>query len=387
MNDKTEQSGAPDEGIEKLSQDLFEMAHRNQAMFAELLKASGGAGGPSMDPLNVSESLSDATRQLMMDPGKLMEANVNLWQQHMKLWQQASEKLVGNEAAEPVAAPDRGDRRFKHPDWEENPLFDFIKQSYLITARWLVDTMSGVEGVDEKTAQKVEFYTRQFADAFSPSNFIWTNPEVLRETLDTHGENLVKGLENFQRDLEKGGGALQITMSDSDAFRLGENIATTPGKVVFQNELFQLIQYQPTTAEVYQKPLLIFPPWINKYYILDLTPEKSFVRWAVDRGYTVFVVSWVNPDERLAEKGFDDYLAEGVIAAVDAVELATGNGRFRRSDTVSAEPCSAPHWRIWPPMATIASVPRHFSQHRWIFPRQVTSRCSWTRSSSTTSTR
>ena len=309
--------------VTKLSQDLFELAHRSQEMFTELMKRTGGNGGPTMDPLNVSESMADATRRLWMDPGRLMEANLKLWQQHMQLWQHASEKLVSG-SAEPVAEPEKGDRRFRHPDWQENPLFDFIKQSYLITANWLVDTMSSVEGLDQKTAQKVEFYTQQFADAFSPSNFIWTNPEVLRETLETHGDNLVKGLENFRRDLERGEGALKITMTDHDAFRIGENIATTPGKVIFQNELIQVLQYQPTTAEVYQRPLLIVPPWINKYYILDLTPEKSFIRWAVDRGYTVFVVSWVNPDERLAEKTFGDYMQEGILAAVDAVEGATG---------------------------------------------------------------
>lgn len=324
MTDESKSEGASADQAEQLSHDLFEMAHRSQAMFEELLKASAGAGGPNLDPLNVSESMSDAARQLWMDPGKLMEANFNLWQEHMKLWQQASGQLLGQVPATPVAEPERGDRRFRHPDWEANPLFDFIKQSYLITARWLVDTMSGIDGVDEATAHKVEFYTRQFADAFSPSNFIWTNPEVLRETIDTHGQNLMQGLENFRRDLDKGGGQLQITMSDPDAFRLGDNIATTPGKVVFQNDLLQLIQYQPTTAEVYQRPLLIVPPWINKYYILDLTPEKSFVRWAVDRGYTVFVVSWVNPNEELARKTFADYLQEGIVAAADAVELATG---------------------------------------------------------------
>ncbi|MFQ5610211.1 MAG: class I poly(R)-hydroxyalkanoic acid synthase, partial [Woeseiaceae bacterium] len=260
MSEDVKQSDAPDADMEKLSKDLFDMAQHNQAMFTDMLKAFGGAGGPTIDPLNVSESMADATRRLWMDPGKLMEANVNLWQQHMKLWQNASEQLLGNKSVEPVIEPEPDDRRFRDPDWESNPLFDFIKQSYLITSRWLADTMADVEGVDEKTAQKVSFYTRQFADAFSPSNFIWTNPEVLRETLETRGENLVKGLENFRRDLEKGGGKLQMTMTDSDAFELGESIATTPGKVVFQNDLIQLIQYQPTTAEVYQRPLLIFPP-------------------------------------------------------------------------------------------------------------------------------
>ncbi|MGI9344567.1 MAG: PHA/PHB synthase family protein, partial [Gammaproteobacteria bacterium] len=322
MNDKTDQAQANTDGMEKLSKDLFDIAQRNQEMFAQMLQASAG-GAQSLDPLNVSEPMTEAAQKLWMDPEKMMQANLELWQQHMKLWQNASGQLAGGDSA-PVVEPERGDRRFKHPDWEENPLFDFIKQSYLITARWLVDTMSGVDGVDENTARKVEFYTRQFADAFSPSNFIWTNPEVLRETLETNGQNLMQGLENFRRDLEKGGGNLQITMTDPDAFRLGENIATSPGKVVFQNDLIQLLQFQPTTAEVYERPLVIFPPWINKYYILDLTPEKSFIRWAVDRGYTVFVVSWVNPDAKLAEKTFDDYLQEGVIGAIDAVEQATG---------------------------------------------------------------
>ncbi len=253
MNDE-KKTDRPKADVTKLSHDLFELAHRSQAMFAELLKASGRNGGPSMDPLNVAQSMTDATKQLWMDPGKLMEANLSLWQRHMELWRHASERLV-NGRGKPIVEPDRGDRRFRHPDWEENPLFDFIKQSYLITAKWLVDTMSGLEGLDDKTARKVEFYTRQFADAFSPSNFIWTNPEVLRETLETNGENLLRGLDNFRRDLEQGEGALKITMTDPDAFKLGENIATTPGKVVFQNELMQLIQYSPTTAEVYQRPL------------------------------------------------------------------------------------------------------------------------------------
>jgi polyhydroxyalkanoate synthase len=320
MNNESRTNG-PD--VERLSRDLFELAQRSQGMYQELLKSSQGMGSTNLDPLNVSQSMAEAGQRLWMDPGRLMEANVSLWQQHMRLWQQASAQLSGAAQA-PVASPEPGDRRFQHPDWNENPLFDFIKQSYLITARWLVDTMSDIEGLDDRAAHKVEFYTRQFADAFSPSNFIWTNPEVLRETLESNGQNLVQGLKNFQRDVEKGGGALQITMSDSEAFRLGENIATTPGKVVFQNDLIQLIQYQPTTAETWRMPLLMVPPWINKYYILDLGPEKSFIRWAVDRGYTVFVVSWVNPDEELAEKTFADYMDEGILAAVEAVEKASG---------------------------------------------------------------
>ena len=184
--------------------------------------------------------------------------------------------------------------------------------------------VGGVEGLDPKTAQKVDFYTRQFVDAMSPSNFLLTNPEVLRRTAETGGENLLKGLSHLLADLERGKGKLRISMTDDSKFRVGENIAVTPGKVVYQNDLMQLIQYAPTTEKVLKRPLLIFPPWINKFYILDLRPRNSFVRWAVDQGHTVFVVSWVNPDETLAEKGFEDYMREGVYAALDAIEQATG---------------------------------------------------------------
>jgi polyhydroxyalkanoate synthase len=276
-----------------------------------------------LDPLNLTGTLAEAAGRMRFDPARLMQANLELWQQHLKLWQSLAQRMAG-QAAEPVATPERGDRRFRDPEWQSNPLYDFIKQSYLLTSRWLVGTMAAVQGLDERTARKLEFYTRQFADAFAPSNFIWTNPEVLRATLESGGANLVQGFEHFRRDLERGGGQLRVTMTDPAAFELGRNIAVTPGKVVFQNDLLQLIQYAPSTAEVYERPLLIVPPWINKYYILDLTPEKSFVRWAVGQGYTVFMVSWVNPDTRLAEKSFDDYLTEGVLGAVEAVTRATG---------------------------------------------------------------
>jgi polyhydroxyalkanoate synthase len=302
---------------------MQEMANKGQEMFAEFLKMTANPVAQNLDPLNVGDSLKQASRNLWLDPNQLMQANLNLWQQHMQLWQNASTRLMGGEST-PVAEPEKGDRRFRHEDWEQNPLFDFIKQSYLITTRWMIDTLSNIEGMDKQSAQKVEFWTRQLADAFSPSNFVWTNPEVLRATLETKGENLVKGLENFRRDLEAGDGTLQMTTSKSDAFEIGENIATAPGKVIWQNDLVQLIQYAPTTDEVYETPLVIIPPWINKFYILDLTAEKSFIRWAVDRGYTVFVVSWVNPDEQLAEKTFEDYLREGILEVVETVKKATG---------------------------------------------------------------
>jgi polyhydroxyalkanoate synthase len=295
----------------------------SQAMFAELLKPPMAGASQGLDPLNVGPAMQAAATQLMLDPARLMQANVELWQSHMALWQQAA-AAMGGQPTDPVVAPEPGDRRFRHPDWEENPLFSFIKQSYLITSRWLVETMAGVGGLDAQTAKKVEFYTRQFADAFAPTNFPWSNPEVLRETADSQGQNLVRGMENFRRDMDRGSGQLRITMSDPEAFVLGENIATTPGKVVFQNDLIQLLQFSPTTPSVHRMPILMVPAWINKYYILDLTAKKSFVRYAVSQGYTVFVVSWVNPDETLAGKTFESYLLEGIIAALDAIEAATG---------------------------------------------------------------
>jgi polyhydroxyalkanoate synthase len=294
-----------------------------QAMFAELLKQPATGAARSLDPLNVAPAMQAAATKLMLDPARLMQANLELWQSHMALWQQAAAAMAG-QPMEPVASPEPGDRRFRHPDWEANPFFALVKQSYLITSRWLVDTMAGVSGLDPQTAKKVEFYTRQFADAFAPTNFPWTNPEVLRATAESHGQNLVRGMENFRRDLERGGGQLRITMSDPEAFELGVNIATTPGKVVFQNDLIQLLQFTPTTPVVHRMPILMIPAWINKYYILDLTAKKSFIRYAVAQGYTVFAISWVNPDERLADKTFESYLIEGIIAALDAIEAATG---------------------------------------------------------------
>ena len=218
----------------------------------------------------------------------------------------------------------QGDKRFKHEDWHEHFLFDYVKQSYLITSRWLHDQVASVEGMDEQTKKKVDFFTRQYIDALAPSNFALTNPEVFRETIASGGQNLVKGLNNLLDDIERGKGKLRISMTDAKAFELGVNIATTPGKVVFQNDLMQLIQYEPATKKQWQRPLLVIPPWINKYYILDLREKNSLLRWAAHEGLTVFVISWVNPDAKLAHKDFEDYLSEGTLAALDAIEKATG---------------------------------------------------------------
>ena len=275
------------------------------------------------DELGISKAFMEVAAKMLANPYRLAETQMNLWWNYMSLWQASTMKLLGG-AAEPVATPGKGDKRFKHEDWEQHFLFDYIKQSYLITADWLHDAVGSVEGLDEGTKRKVNFFTRQYIDALAPSNFALTNPEVFRETIATGGQNLVKGLHNLLDDIERGNGQLKISMTDPKAFELGVNIATTPGKVVFQNELLQLIQYEPSTAKVAKRPLLVIPPWINKYYILDLREKNSLVKWAVDQGLTVFVISWVNPDARLAHKNFEDYLTEGMLPALDAVEKATG---------------------------------------------------------------
>jgi len=279
------------------------------------------------DELGIARAYMDLYSRLLMDPSALAAASVNFWIDSMRLWQSSWLKVMGQEPA-PVARPAQGDARFKDQEWSDNFLFDYIKQSYLIAARHIQHAVGGVQGLPEESQKKIAFFTRQYVDALAPSNFAATNPQVLRETLSSGGQNLVRGLNNLLADIEKGEGRLRISMTDESAFKLGQNVATTPGKVVYQNALLQLIQYQPSTSEVYRRPLLIIPPWINKYYILDLRDRNSFIKWAVDQGHSVFVVSWVNPDARLADKGFDDYLTQGALAAMDAVRQATGEAQL-----------------------------------------------------------
>jgi polyhydroxyalkanoate synthase len=301
----------------------MEIAGRSQKLVLDFLERQGNGGAEPVDPLNIGGAFLEMTARMMGNPAKVAEAQLDLWKLHVDLWHHTAQRFLGRHS-QPLATPAHGDRRFSHSDWDENQIFDFVKQSYLVGARWLQQTIGNVEGLDEKTRSKVDFYTRQFVDAMAPSNFVLTNPEVLRATIESGGENLVKGLRNMLADLERGKGKLAIRMTGDNAFRVGENVAVSPGKVVFQNDLFQLIQYAPAAAEVYKRPLLIVPPWINKYYILDLRPSNSFVKWAVDQGYTTFVVSWVNPDQRLAHKTFEDYMHEGILAALDAIETSIG---------------------------------------------------------------
>jgi polyhydroxyalkanoate synthase len=324
MADAIEGGGVKAPDPVELSQAMARIAERSQRLVSEFMARQADetkVAGP--DPLNVGGAFLDLTARLMAEPQKLVQAQMQLWTDYVTLWQRTAQKLMG-EPAEPVIAPERGDRRFRDSAWEDNALFDYIKQSYLLTARWMQSTVRSVEGLDDKTARKIDFYTRQFVDAMAPSNFAATNPEVLRATIESGGENLVKGLENMLDDLERGKGRLAIRMTDYDAFVVGKNVAVTPGKVVYENDLMQLIQYAPATEQVFRRPLLIIPPWINKFYILDLRPTNSFIRWLVEQGHTVFVISWVNPTERLAEKSFESYMLEGPLAALDAMEAATG---------------------------------------------------------------
>jgi polyhydroxyalkanoate synthase len=321
------QSGAQSEALPdpaELTRQVAEIAGKSQQLVAEFLKRQSREEGVGMaDPLGIGAAFLEMTAHLMADPSRLVQAQLSLWNDYLTLWQRTTQRFLGCES-EPMIEPAAGDRRFRDAAWTDNTLFDFIKQSYLLTARWLQATVREVEGIDERTARKVDFYTRQFVDAIAPSNFLMTNPEVLRATIESRGENLLNGLKNLLDDLERGKGRLAIKMTDMEAFRIGENIAVTRGKVVYQNDLLQLVQYEPTTEKVKRRPLLIIPPWINKFYILDLRPGNSFIRWAVSQGHTVFVISWVNPDEHLAGKTFADYMLEGPLAALDAIEQATG---------------------------------------------------------------
>lgn len=322
MSQAPEQQNLPNPSdLAKTYADVAQRAARIINQFMEKQTQSGVAA-PS-DELGIARAFMDMSARLLANPYKLAQAQMNFMWDYFSLWQNSTMKMLGM-PAHSVAAPKKGDNRFKDEDWEQHFLFDFIKQSYLVAARHIHDTVASVDGLDEPTQQKVNFFTRQYIDALSPSNFALTNPEVFRETVRSHGQNLIKGLDNLLQDVENGDGQLRIRMTDTTAFEMGKNVATTPGKVVFQNDLFQLIQYSPTTEEQYKKPFLIVPPWINKYYILDLREKNSMVKWATDQGHTTFIMSWVNPDERLANKNFEDYMLEGALEAVNQVEKITG---------------------------------------------------------------
>ncbi len=323
---------APSDPVKGGSAELEEFARNAARIMEEAGKAvaaylkpreEGQVDDQYAEVADVVKTLGQVTDYWLRDPQRALELQSSLGKAYLNLWANAVKRMAG-EQVEPVAAPDPRDKRFADPEWSSNQFFDFLKQAYLLTVQWANRLVHDAQGLDPHTVQKAEFYVRQIANAIAPSNFVLTNPELLRETMSSKGENLVRGMHMLAEDIQAGKGDLKIRQSASDMFAVGRNLALTPGKVIFENELMQLVQYAPSTATVLKRPLLIVPPWINKFYILDLTPEKSFIKWCVAQGLTVFVISWVNPDARLAQKTFEDYMREGLLAALDVIEQATG---------------------------------------------------------------
>jgi polyhydroxyalkanoate synthase subunit PhaC len=311
--------------VEEFARNVARMMEEGGKALAAYLKPreEGQIDDQYAEVTDVVKTLGQVADYWLRDPQRALEVQSSLGKAYLDLWANAVKRLAG-ETVEPVAEPDPKDRRFADPEWSSNQFFDFLKQAYLLTTQWANRLVHDAEGLDPHTLQKADFYVRQIANAIAPSNFVLTNPELLRETVTSNASNLVRGMHMLAEDIQAGRGSLRIRQSDSRMFEVGRNLALTPGKVIFENPLMQLIQYAPATGTVLRRPLLIVPPWINKFYILDLNPEKSFIKWCVDQGITVFVISWVNPDSNLAKKGFEDYMRDGPLAALDVIEQATG---------------------------------------------------------------
>ncbi|MEZ2143838.1 class I poly(R)-hydroxyalkanoic acid synthase [Bradyrhizobium sp. DN5] len=278
---------------------------------------------PPAELAEVVKTFTSVAEYWLSDTSRSSDLQTKLAKDYLDLWGSAVRRMAGQDAP-PAIAPSPRDKRFADPEWKSNQFFDFVMQLYLLTTKWAQELVRDAEGLDPHTRRKAEFYVQQVTNALSPSNFVLTNPEVLRETVASSGDNLARGLKMLAEDIAAGKGMLKIRQSNPDNLVVGVNMATTPGKVIYQNEMMQLIQYSPTTEKVLRTPLLIVPPWINKFYILDLKPEKSYIKWCVDQGITVFVISWVNPDKRLGNKGWEDYMKEGPLTAMDVIERVTG---------------------------------------------------------------
>jgi poly[(R)-3-hydroxyalkanoate] polymerase subunit PhaC len=301
------------------------METSGQALAAYLKPRENGEAKdkPPNEIAEVIKTFSTVAEYWMADKDRAADLQLKMGKAYLDLWGSTVRRMAGEEAKPAIEASPR-DKRFQDPEWKSNQFFDFVKQLYLLTTQWGHDLVRNADGLDPHTRKKAEFYVQQIANAIAPSNFVLTNPEVLRETLASNGDNLVRGMKMLAEDIEAGRGTLRIRQSDPSNLAVGVNMATTPGKVIFQNDLMQLIQYTPTTDNVLRTPLLIVPPWINKFYILDLKPEKSYIKWCVDQGITVFVISWVNPDKELGKKSFADYMKQGPLTAMDVIEKVTG---------------------------------------------------------------
>jgi len=319
----TPKLGAAD--IEAFAHNLARLVEEGGKALAAYMapREEGKIKGESDEVVDAVKSIGRVAEYWLSDPQRAVELQASLGRAYLDLWAGAVKRMAGEPSA-PVAVPDAADKRFADQEWSSNQFFDFLKQAYLLTADWANKLVKDATGVEPHTRQKAEFYIKQIVNAIAPSNFVLTNPELLRETFSSNAENLVRGMHMLTEDIKAGHGSLKIRQSDNSKFEVGRNLATTPGKVVFQNELMQLIQYEAATMDVLKVPLLIVPPWINKFYVLDLTPEKSFIKWCVDQGITVFVISWVNPDARQANMGFEEYMRLGPLAALDIIEDITG---------------------------------------------------------------
>ena len=311
----------------RLAKRIQGLVERSQKVWAQSLERSlEDMTTLKPDPLNAAPAMAKLAHDYLDHPQKVIEAGMEFWAGHVDLWTRSWQRALG-EPVEPVVEPDPGDRRFKDETWEKVPFFDFLKQSYLLTGNWLKDNLEKADGLSPRDRRKLELVVRNFIEAQAPSNYPGLNPEVLKTTVEQKGENLLRGLENAIRDMERGRGVLMIRQTDMEAFKVGENMATTPGQVVYQNDVMQLIQYTPTTAQVWKRPLLFVPPWINKFYILDLNEKKSMVRWLVEQGHRVFVISWVNPDERHRDETWASYMRKGPLTAIEKALEETGSDK------------------------------------------------------------
>jgi polyhydroxyalkanoate synthase len=325
----TEPGPGPTVDIEVFAKNLARVVEEGGKALAAYLKPreEGRIQGEYAEFIDVVKTLGQVGQYWFQDPQRALDLQMNVGRSYLDLWAAVVKRMAG-EKTDPVAQPGPKDRRFADPEWSSNQFFDFLKQAYLLTVTWANRLVTDAEGLDPHTLQKADFYVRQIVNAIAPSNFVLTNPELLRETLASNAENLARGMHMLAEDIAAGGGDLRIRQSNVDSFEVGRDLAITPGKVIFQNDLIQLIQYAPTTEKVLQRPILIVPPWINKFYVLDLTPDRSFIKWCVDQGLTVFCISWVNPDAHLAGKSFQDYMLEGPLAAIDVIEEATGETKM-----------------------------------------------------------
>lgn len=337
---KTPDSGkAEDDEPSTVEQYLVKDPERFALNMARMIEQAGKAASAWAEPrekgdvrdhvaepvVDMVKTFSKLSEYWLSDPQRALEAQTRLFSGYMTVWANAIQRTSNAaEATEDAVKPERGDKRFLDPEWGRNAFFDFLKQAYLVTSRWAADLVEHADGLDEHTRHKAGFYVKQVANAISPSNFILTNPELFRETVASNGENLVRGMKMLAEDIAAGKGELKLRQADYSPFEIGRNIATTPGKVVGRSDVAEIIQYDPATETVLKRPLLICPPWINKFYILDLNPQKSFIRWAIEQGHTVFVISWINPDERHGTKGWEAYIREGLQYGLDTVEKATG---------------------------------------------------------------